>query len=810
MPDINRSDIISDEALQAPAILQKGFENALATLKAIISTAKEYDKAIQTSSQTVSDHKKHTQDLSDQERVLAQIKKQVAVETAKQTDKFREQAAILSDLKTKSKELSADQNLTKNFQMQYASATELTKALNANRVAHAALRGEAERNSAAGKKLQQTIVEQARELDKYNVSIGKTSGSMEQLFAKLGPIGQKGSEVFKTLGESATSGWGVATAAISAGGFALKQFFDRTENGQLIWENALKQMGVRWDIFKNKIGTATGNLLGATDLSAESSYEARRKDFANKLSGLQNTKLTSSLGGYGQYAGAGGANFVTESERKKAIDDLTKEYMLTEQIINLTVQKKKIMEEENEVLLNNADKLNKAVELEVDSRKQESLSVKERLKDITEADKLYREVQKEELSIAQKKADLASNEIILRSTGRRLTTEETNAILLQQKAVKDLQFSFESTAKRRTSYMESLMGQVKSNDGSAERLFKYNVQQGKEQVQIDTKKRLGGLGGDAAGEFNQNMGAKGKLFNDQLHDTLKEANKNYLEDKRKKEEDELAYEKLISDKRIELAKTASAAIVSTVNSQFDAQIGRMQVHLNQLKENYQEEMELSSGNKIAQAQLTAKFREDEKRAQKEMLTLKRKEAEFDKVAAEASVVFNTAKAIMKDVAMFYETAGEPFAAIDAAVGAIQLAAIQARPLPSYEFGTTGHSGGKAVVGEAGFELYKTPGGKVGFTPDHASIMELPKGTQVNTHDETLQLLALAGLSSSSFDRQQKPNEKVIAELREVKKAIKEQKREQVDFYKSMSGYYSFKKESETFARKVMLERFGNI
>jgi hypothetical protein len=75
-------------------------------------------------------------------------------------------------------------------------------------------------------------------------------------------------------------------------------------------------------------------------------------------------------------------------------------------------------------------------------------------------------------------------------------------------------------------------------------------------------------------------------------------------------------------------------------------------------------------------------------------------------------------------------------------GAVQLAKVLATPLPQYEFGTPegGHTGGKAIVGEAGTELGRTPDGKLFLTPSKASIMDLPKRTEIIPHDITKDLL----------------------------------------------------------------------
>ncbi|QKJ39626.1 transglycosylase SLT domain-containing protein [Bacillus altitudinis] len=61
--------------------------------------------------------------------------------------------------------------------------------------------------------------------------------------------------------------------------------------------------------------------------------------------------------------------------------------------------------------------------------------------------------------------------------------------------------------------------------------------------------------------------------------------------------------------------------------------------------------------------------------------------------------------------------------------------------PKYANGTNGHPGGPAILGDGGGpELYKTPSGHVGLSPGTDTLMNLPKGTQVLSHKQTLETL----------------------------------------------------------------------
>ncbi|MEC3737051.1 tape measure protein [Bacillus safensis] len=61
--------------------------------------------------------------------------------------------------------------------------------------------------------------------------------------------------------------------------------------------------------------------------------------------------------------------------------------------------------------------------------------------------------------------------------------------------------------------------------------------------------------------------------------------------------------------------------------------------------------------------------------------------------------------------------------------------------PKYANGTNGHPGGPAILGDGGGpELYKTPSGHVGLSPGTDTLMNLPKGTQVLSHKQTIETL----------------------------------------------------------------------
>jgi hypothetical protein len=147
-----------------------------------------------------------------------------------------------------------------------------------------------------------------------------------------------------------------------------------------------------------------------------------------------------------------------------------------------------------------------------------------------------------------------------------------------------------------------------------------------------------------------------------------------------------------TDKRIELAIKYANAVVSAFNA------------INELNK-------VNSENRIAEITATSEAELNginasldlerdkqrqrlalEKRTAQAIANEKTKQARADKALAIFDIALNTAVAISKAIAASPLTGGLPFSAIVAALGAIQIAAVAAKPLPKFEKG--GLIGGK--------------------------------------------------------------------------------------------------------------------
>ena len=219
--------------------------------------------------------------------------------------------------------------------------------------------------------------------------------------------------------------------------------------------------------------------------------------------------------------------------------------------------------------------------------------------------------------------------------------------------------------------------------------------------------------------------------------------------KKKAEEDK----KVVEQKANELTQTL-------VFGAFDLYQQYTNKEITLLNKKYNEEVRLADGNQQKIDELTQQKNEKEKE-------LKLKQFRADQAAASARVMFQLAQEVMK-----YAVSNPPAAVLAGFIAAAQLGLIAAQPVPEFAEGTKGKpfKGGKAMVGERGVEKVVTESGKVYFTPPTATLVDLPKGSQViPNHALSRQELYWGSMQSS---RQSSSSSPMIGKLDELGSILK--------------------------------------
>ena len=231
-------------------------------------------------------------------------------------------------------------------------------------------------------------------------------------------------------------------------------------------------------------------------------------------------------------------------------------------------------------------------------------------------------------------------------------------------------------------------------------------------------------------------------------------------------EDGLAYE-VKKQKEAEDEKQkriqASIELVSTLYNGFtNIYTANIDKQLTALDKRSAEEIRLADGNQ-------QKIDEINQRKDQKEKELKMKAFKAEQAAAVARVVFETASIVAK---WSSNPVTLPLAALTLFNQAAQIGFIMAQPVPEFAEGTKGKpfKGGKAIVGERGVEKVVTESGKVYFTPPTATLVDLPKGSQViPNHALSRQELFLANHYANRSSGGGSP---VVGEIRELGSILK--------------------------------------
>lgn len=254
-----------------------------------------------------------------------------------------------------------------------------------------------------------------------------------------------------------------------------------------------------------------------------------------------------------------------------------------------------------------------------------------------------------------------------------------------------------------------------------------------------------------------------------------------LRQKAKKDEDAW------NQARLQLAKEVENSIFSFIDGQFERQKNAVQDEIDALEKRKQKEIEVANAS-IANEQdraaaittINARAQAQKEQLEQRQRKIDQEKARFDRLRAIIDVVQNTAIAISQEIRN-KGTLGVAGIPILAAIGAAQIAAIVARPIPKYKDGTMDHPGGAAIVGDGGkSELVVTPEGRLIQTPSTPTLMSFPKHSIVlpdmNKAGEMLALMAfnrMVPVDMINRTVSRNANSGLVEEFRELSQTMKD-------------------------------------
>jgi hypothetical protein len=248
-----------------------------------------------------------------------------------------------------------------------------------------------------------------------------------------------------------------------------------------------------------------------------------------------------------------------------------------------------------------------------------------------------------------------------------------------------------------------------------------------------------------------------KLYEDRLKG-MKDWQKAYEDNLKReieKEKEAARIKEEIRNKAFELGQTL-------LDGGFSIYQARLNNEMTLLQRRYDLEIQLAGGNQQKIDELNQQKAEKEKE-------IRTKQFKAEQAASVARILFSLGEQLIKYAP---NPATAPLAVLAGAIAAAQIGIIAATPVPEFAEGTKGKpfKGGKAIVGERGVEKVVTESGKVYFTPASATLVDLPKGSQViPNHALSRQELFLA---NHYANRNSSGGSPVVGEIRELGSILK--------------------------------------
>lgn len=824
MAEITRQDIISDDALAAPLILSKNFQEAINSLDGFIKKAQEHSKNIAGASSTTT-IRKETEALTLEQKELIKIQGQIAAAVAKNNEAYREQekklVAVKRELKEKTK-LGEMDALTVN--KLNASETQLRAALEKNRAAFAALRNEEARTSKEGQHLLSVIQKQDKEIKELNGSMGNFKdnvgnyptmlSSMSSAFSTIAPGAASAAQgimgmVKASLAFIATP-IGAVIAALGAAIYALTAYFRGSEEGQNRLNKIVAIGSAIFEQFMNVVedfGEVIYNAIENPKQAIIDFGNLIKENIINRFEGIlefipaiaKSVKLLFQ----GEFAEAG----------KVAADAAIK---MTTGIENATDKIKNLVNNTVKMAEKGIELGSKLADLEAEIDRKERKMVVDRAKIALAVAKLREEAVKKEGSAKRKaieeaialEQNLSNREVELAEMRLNLSKLRVEANGNDKDALEELaqaeaayfdaqRTAFDNTLrfqkqlealnskkakdmdedkKRREKEIQNLLREYQQKylldkqalDDKINNV-KQEVIEGKKtreqgnkeiaalerslsdeyvQIQIDRVQKVLAI---QDLEVNERMRMEEELQKLKLQ--LQDAFYQQVQDKENKG---LENTEQFLTKTQEMYNTSTQAIGELFSSLTEGRLNNIAAEEEALKTQMDNELLAAGENEEAKAEIKNKFARRQADLEKQKAAIQRRQAMFDKAVSAVQAGIATALAVTKALA----TLNIPLAVGIGIAGAIQVAAILAKPIPAFAEGGE-HKGGLLIVGEEGQERIDVPGQKPFLSAGNASLMNLPAGTKITPHEETMKQLAQGQITYSEAYEKRKQNDLTV-------------------------------------------------
>jgi len=392
----------------------------------------------------------------------------------------------------------------------------------------------------------------------------------------------------------------------------------------------------------------------------------------------------------------------------------------------------------------------------------------------------------EKLIVAQTNAEIREIKAGLEDSSIDLEVERLKANAETEKAIKEKQLNEE--LERENTLYESTLDQYKTKEEAVEasekRISEIKKKYALEALftQIDALEQL-----LESTDLTTEQRAK---YEKELSDIILQVSEATTDKVVENDEKEV----LSTEQKIIKIGELSAQLADTIGQLADTisqnRINEIQEEIDKHDEKTERYLENEALSEEQREEISTKREEERKILEKKKAEEVRKQAALAKALAVFTIGINTATAIIGALAPppigLGPVAGIPLAISTGVLGAIQLAAALAKPIPKYAKGTDYHKGGFAEVAEERPEVITEPN-KAPYIVHKRSILDLPQGTKVTPSLEEYQMLMRASTLSSIQISNQKVSDfqaakildyntdKLEKEMQLTRKAIQSQK-----------------------------------
>jgi len=777
--DINRQDIWPDDLLSAPLQYAGNVNEAIKATEKLMSISKASGEAIANSTQ-VGKAAKEIDKMTLAQKELEKVNNQISVAVAKNNDEYRKQQEVLAQVKQELKEKSAlGKQDAKNVDAQNNSIKELTAALKANRDAYDKLASAEQRNSKEGKALLAVIQQQDKdlknlksEMGQNQLKVGEYEGATKGLKTELKLARDQMAGIAATLGTTSPE----FIAAAEKAGSLKDQINDVNDAIKNTEASPFENLGNTFaDAGKKLLALDFGGAANSAKQFANASKaitfkEAIKgvKDMGTTFSSLGKALLTNPLF---LIAAVVIGIVVAVVKLKDKIPFLTEVFDAVGGAIDWVIQKLKdfgdwlgltsfAAEEKADRIVAASKKEAEAISKRYDDEIKLAAAAGEKTS--------YLEVQKQQ---AIKQTAIESKKALddyLKESGlsfKNLTDDQKAAYEEAVRTIHDANIEIRAIIRKEDKERRDILEKQKKEAADAAKEEAKIKADAAKWVQDYIKSLPSEVAKREKEEedlrFNRLKDVRDKLYTElKIQGNVNDAtlqSKIALEEKlAAAEEAGRQYRLQKTKENLELTKQIYTDVVNSIGNLFSAVTANRISNIDREKEAVTEQLnrdlELAGNNEAAKQELRVEAERKQKALDKKKIEEQRKFAIFEKTSAVISAGINTSLAIINQLAK-----GDPYtafarAALAGALGAVQIAAILAKPIPKYELGTDSAKGGISIVGEAGTELVKTPSGKTFLTPNRASLMNIEKGSKVFTNEETMAMLGgVQGLSGMKGD-----------------------------------------------------------